>query len=140
MRPRYSSLVLLALSLSWTVIAQGQPPMREGSWEVSVKMNMGGMDAPPMKQTQCITAAMLKDPQTAMPKGPGSGDCKVTDYKLTAGTATYKLTCSQPVPMTATGEVRYAGTDAYTGTLMIDSGGMSMAITYDAKRTGDCAK
>ena len=80
-----------------------------------------------MKQTQCVTAAMLKDPQSAVPKGPASGsnDCKITDYKLAGNTATYKMTCTQPVPMSATGEMKYSGTDAYTGTLTIDMGGQN---------------
>ena len=131
MKSRITPLALLGMSLGWTVLAQGQSPMREGNWEVSVKMNMGGMDVPPIKQTQCVTSAMLKDPQSSVPSGPGGGDCKVTDYKLT---------CTQPAPMSATGEIKYAGPDAYTGTLVMDAGGMSMALTYDAKRIGDCPK
>jgi hypothetical protein len=139
---RLSSVVLLTLALSWTALAQMPSPMREGQWEVSMKMNIPGMamEMPPMKQTQCITAAMLKDPQSAMPKGPGGGDCKVTNYKFSGSTATYAMTCTQPAPMNATGEIKYSGTDSYVGTLNIDSGGQKMAMTYDAKRIGDCPK
>lgn len=137
MRPRFSSLVLLTLSLSWTVLAQGQPPMREGNWEVSMKM--GGMDTGAMKQTQCITAAQIKDGPGGMPAGPGS-DCKLVDYKLLGNTATYKLSCTQPVPMNISGEMRYASADAYTGTVNIESSGMNMAFQVDAKRIGDCPK
>ena len=134
MTPRVTSIALLTLSLSWTVLAQGPSPMREGNWEVSMKM--GGMETG-MKQTQCITAAQLK--QSGVPTGPGS-DCKLIDYKLVGTTATYKLTCTQPTPMNITGDISYAGTDAYTGTITIDSGGMNVAFQVDAKRVGDCAK
>ena len=48
MKRRSSSLVLLALSLSWTVLANRPPVL--GNWEVSMKM--ARMDASPMKQTR----------------------------------------------------------------------------------------
>ena len=91
-----------------------------------------------MKQTQCVTPAMLKDPQAAVPKGPEGGDCKVSDYKFTANTATYKLTCTQPTAMTMTGEMKYSGTDAYTGTMTMDANGQKMTMAFDAKRMGEC--
>jgi uncharacterized protein DUF3617 len=141
MNMRFSSALLLVVGLSWSVMAQGASPMREGNWEVAMKINFPGMEgAPPIKQTQCVTAAMLKDPQSAIPKGPDGGDCKVTDYKLADGVATYKLTCTQPFPLNATGELKYAGTDAYTGTLTMDMGGQNLVTNIDAKRIGDCAK
>jgi hypothetical protein len=140
MKMRFSSSAVLVLGLSLTVAAQSSSPMREGNWEVSIKINIPGLEgAPPMKQTQCVTAAMLKDPASAMPTGPG-GDCKITDYKLVNNVATYKLACTQPAPITATGELRYAGTDAYTGTLAIDMGGQNLMMGIDAKRIGDCGK
>ena len=86
MKGRLSSMVLLTLALSWTALAQMQSPMREGNWEVTMKMSMPGMgmEMPPMKQTSCVTAAMIKDPQSSVPKGPGGSDCKVSDYKFTS--------------------------------------------------------
>jgi hypothetical protein len=142
MKGRCSSIALLALTLSWTVLAQTQSPMRPGSWEVAVKMNMPGMgmEMPPMKQTQCVTAEMIKDPQSALPKGPGGGDCKISNYKFSGGTATYSVACTTPTAMTAVGEMKYTGTDAYVGTITIDSSGQKMSMTYDAKRIGDCTK
>ena len=142
MKNRLSSIVLLSMALSWTALAQTQSPMRPGSWEVTVKMSMPGMnmEMPPMTQTQCVTADMIKDPQASVPKGPGGGDCKVSDYKFTANTATYKMVCTKPTPMTATGEMKYSGTDAYVGTITIDSSGQKMSMSYDAKRVGDCPK
>lgn len=142
MKGRLSSIVLLTLALSWTALAQTQSPMRPGNWEVTMKMSMPGMnmEMPPMKQTQCVTAEMIKDPQASVPKGPGGGDCKVSDYKFTASTATYKMECTKPAPMTAIGEMKYSGTDAYVGTISIDSGGQKMSMSYDAKRIGECGK
>jgi hypothetical protein len=106
-----------------------------------MKMGLPGIDMemPPLKQTQCVTAAMIKDPQSAMPKGPGQGDCRVTNYKLSGSTATYTMECKEP-PMTAEGEMKYSGTDAYTGVLKVNMNGQMMNITYDSKRIGDCPK
>jgi hypothetical protein len=140
MKIRFSPAVLLAIAVSATLAAQSSSPMREGLWEVAMKINLPGMEgAPPMKQTQCVTAAMLKDPASAMPSGPG-GDCKISDYKLANNIATYKLTCTQPAAINAVGELKYAGTDTYTGTLTFDMGGQNMILSLDAKRTGDCPK
>ena len=141
MKSRAVPLTLLTLALSWSVLAQTASPMREGNWETTMKMVLPGIDMemPPMKQAQCVTAAMIKDPQSAMPKGPGQGDCQVTNYKLSGSTATYTMACKEP-PMTAEGEMKYSGTDAYTGVLKINMNGQMMNITYDAKRIGDCPK
>ncbi len=141
MTSKMVAVTLLALALSWSVLAQTTSPMREGNWETTMKMGMPGIDMemPPMKQMQCVTAAMIKDPQSAMPKGPGQGDCRVTNYKLSGSTATYTMACKEP-PMTAEGEMKYSGTDAYTGVLKVNMNGQLMNITYDSKRIGDCPK
>jgi hypothetical protein len=139
-KSRFTSAALLMLGMSLCVMAQGSSPMREGNWEVAMKVNFQGMEGvPPMKQTQCVTAAMLKDPESAMPSGPG-GDCKISDYKLANNVATYSLTCTQPLPMKGTGEMKYSGTDAYVGTLTVDMGGQNLVMNIDAKRIGECAK
>ena len=142
MRTRVSSVVLLTLALSWTALAQTQSPMREGNWSITMKMNMEGMkmDMPPMTRTQCITPAMVKDPQSSLPKGPEGSDCKVTDYKNSGGTVTYKMACTKPNPMTAVAEMKFNGTDAYTGTMAMEAEGHKMSMAFDAKRLGDCPK
>ena len=142
MKARFSSMALLTLALSWTALAQ-QAPMRPGNWEVTMKMSMPGMEMPPMKQTQCITQEMLKDPQSAIPRGPGGqgeNDCKMSDYKMSGSTASYKMVCTKPQPMTMVGEMKYSGTDAYVGTVQMDMSGQKVSMSMDAKRLGDCAK
>ena len=137
---RIRSILLLTVAMSWTVLAQPKSPMRAGNWSVTIKMSMQGMEMPPMTQAHCVTPEMLKDPAGSVPKGPGGGDCKMSDYKLSGNTATYTMTCTQPMPMTMVGEMKYNGTDAYTGTVAMDSGGQKMSMNFDAKRVGDCAK
>jgi len=142
MKVRLSTIALLTFALSWTALAQ-QSPMRAGNWEMTMKMNMPGMEMPPMKHTQCVTAEMLKDPQSALPTGPnaqGKNDCKLSDYDFSGSTATYKMVCTKPQPMTMTGEMKYTGTDAYVGTVKMDMSGQKVTMAVDAKRLGDCAK
>ncbi|HEY0284498.1 MAG TPA: DUF3617 family protein [Vicinamibacterales bacterium] len=139
MKVRSGSVLLLTAALSWTVLAQTQPPIRPGSWQATVKMSMPGMgDMPPTTQTTCVTPAMVKDPAGAVPKGPEGSDCKMDDYKFTGNTATYKMTCTKPAPMTIVGEMKYTGTEAYTGTLAMDMSGQKMTMSFDAKRVGEC--
>jgi hypothetical protein len=141
MNMRFSSVILLMVGVSWAAFAQSSTPMREGNWEMTMRINLPGLEGtPPLKQTQCLTAAMLKDPASAMPSGAPGADCKVSDYKVADNVATYKVACSQPVPLNATGELKYVGTDAYTGTISIDMSGQNMVVAIDAKRIGDCPK
>jgi hypothetical protein len=139
MNARLSTIALLTVALSWTALAQ-QSPMRAGNWEVTAKMNMAGMEMPPTKNTTCVTAEMLKDPQSAIPKGPGGNDCKMSDYKMSGSTASYKMVCTKPQPMTMVGEMKYSGTDAYVGTIQMEMSGQKMTMNVDAKRVGDCPK
>jgi hypothetical protein len=138
MTSRVASIAMLSITLTWTVLAQTSP-MREGNWEISVKMTMDGTELPPMKQLHCVTPEMVKDPQSAIPKGPQAGDCKVDDYKLADNTATFTMSCTQPAAMTMVGEMKYAG-DTYTGKMTMDMSGSKMVMMYDAKRIGDCVK
>ena len=141
---RTASLALLGLAVVWTALAQAPSPMREGNWEVSMKMNMPGMpmEMPPIKMTQCVTREQLKDPQAALPKGmeEKDSDCKVSDYKLSGSNASWKMTCTKPHPMTGIGEIAYAGDSSYKGKMVMDMNGAQMSMAFDAKRLGDCAK
>jgi len=139
MNARISSIALLTVALSYTALAQ-QSPMRPGNWEVTMKMSMQGMDMPPMKHTRCVTAEMLKDPQASIPQGPGSNDCKMTDYKLSGSTATYKMTCTKPTLTNITGEMKYSGDSTYTGTIQMETSGQTMSMTMDGKWVGECPK
>lgn len=140
---RSISLAFLGLAISWTALAQAPSPMREGNWEISMKMEMPGMpmEMPPIKVTQCVTQAQLKDPQSAIPKGiqEGNSDCKVSEYKLSGTTATWKMVCTKPQAMTGTGEIAYAG-ETYKGKVVLDMNGTMMNMSFDAKRLGDCTK
>ena len=74
------------------------------------------------------------------PNAQGKNDCKLSDYDFSGSTATYKMVCTKPQPMTMTGEMKYTGTDAYVGTVKMDMSGQKVTMAVDAKRLGDCTK
>lgn len=141
MQFRFGLALTLLVSVSALAAQVPQNPMREGRWEVTAQMQMPNVpiQIPETKTTQCVTAEQLKDPASALPSGPGQSSCKVTDYKVSGSTVSWKMACSAPQAMSGSGELTFAG-DSYTGTVLMSTpqGGMSMKLA--AKRVGDCVK
>jgi|SRR5688500_1769431 hypothetical protein len=135
---------VVALLIGATALV-AQSPMRPGRWEITMQMQMPNMPVqmPETKTTQCITPEQVKDPANTLPRGPqgrgASQDCKVSDYKVSGNTVTWRMTCSTPQPMTSTGEMTFTG-DSYTGTMKMNmpQGDMSMKLT--GKHVGDCVQ
>ena len=134
-----ASAVLIIVA---TVIAQG--PIRPGQWDVTMQMQMAGspVQMPEMKTSRCVTPEEAKDPSKSLPNGPqGRGgqksDCKMSDYKVTGNTATWKMVCTSPQAMTSTGEMTFTD-DSYTGTMKMDSPQGPMTMKMAGKRVGDC--
>jgi hypothetical protein len=133
----------VAVLIGVAVFAQGS--MRPGQWETTMQMEMPGspIQMPAMKSARCITPEDAKDPSRSLPTGPqGRGnqksDCKVSDYKTSGSTVTWKMTCSSPEPMTGTGEMTYTGDTAYNGTMKMDMQGRGMTMKISGMRVGDC--
>lgn len=133
---------LAVLAAVATAIAQG--PIRPGRWDVTMQMQMAGspIQMPEMKTSRCVTPEDAKDPTRSLPSGPeGRGgqksDCKVSDYKVSGNTATWKMACTTPQAMTGTGEMTFTD-DSYTGTLKTDMAQGQMTMKMSGKRVGDC--
>jgi hypothetical protein len=139
-----NTLVAVVAVFVVTAITIAQSPVRPGQWEVTMQMQIDGspIQMPAMKSTRCITPEDAKDPSRAMPMGPeGRGgqksDCKVSDYKLSGNTASWKTVCTSPQPMTGSTEMTFAD-DSYSGTMKMDSPQGPMAMKMTGKRLGDC--
>ena len=124
--------------------AIAQSPVRPGRWELTMQMQMAGspVQMPEMKSTRCVTPEDAKDPARSLPSGPeGRGgqksDCKMSDYKVSGNTATWKMVCTSPQAMTSTGEMTFTD-DSYTGTMKMDSPQGPMTMKLAGKRIGDC--
>jgi hypothetical protein len=141
-----TTLVVTLVMIVAVATAIAQSPVRPGRWETTMQMEMAGspIQMPAMKNTRCVTPEDAKDPTRSLPSGPeGRGnqksDCKMSDYKVTGSTATWKMVCTSPQAITSTGEMTFTD-DTYNGTMKMDSpqGPMTMKIT--GKRLGDCTK
>jgi hypothetical protein len=120
-------------------IAQGGP-IRPGRWDVTMQMQMAGspIQMPEMKTSRCVTPEESKSlPSGPQGRGNQKSDCKVADYKTSGNTATWKMVCTQPEPMTATGEMTFTD-DSYNGTMKMDSPQGQMTMKMSGKRVGDC--
>ena len=117
-------------------IVWAQVPMREGRWEVIAQMQMAGMPSPmpEMKSLQCVTPEQLKDPAKALPSGPGSGNCKLSDYKVDGSKVSWKTACEG---IAGSGELVFQG-DAYTGTITMAAPQGTMTMKLRGQRVGDC--
>jgi len=136
---------IVAITICASVcVAIAQSPIRPGRWEATMQMQMAGspVQMPEMKSTRCVTPEDAKDPSRSLPSGPeGRGgqksDCKMSDYKVTGNTATWKMVCTSPQAMTSTGEMTFTD-DSYTGTMNMDSPQGPMTMKLAGKRIGDC--
>jgi hypothetical protein len=134
--------LLAAVALAQNVHAAA-PNMREGMWEITMKMDMAGMPGgmPPQVMKQCMTKKDIEDPQRFARGGPGADRCQVSNYRLRGNTASWDMACKGPEEMTGNGTITFSG-DSYTGTnrMTVKSGGQThnMTMQYSGKRLGDC--
>ena len=136
--------MLIAVVLSGIAHAAA-PNMKEGLWEITMKMEMPGMPAgmPPQVLQQCLTKKDLEDPRKTAPGDPGDSRCQMTDYKLLGNTATWSMACKGEGAMSGVGSITYSGT-SYTGTnrMTMTEGGNTQTMTmhYSGRHLGECKK
>ena len=140
---RYFLAATLAAAVCAPSHAQS-PNMKEGLWEMTTKMEMAGMPSmPPQTMQRCITKADLADPTKTTPGAQGDKQCKVTDYKMSGNTASWKVACAGDSAMTGAGSITYAGT-SYTGTqtmsMNVEGKPHNMTMNFSARHLGDCKK
>lgn len=137
-------VIALAVCAAAAVAAQTNP-MRPGRWDVTMQMEMPNMPVkmPEMKTSQCITEDQLeRDPASGLPRGAQNAEqnsCKVSDYKFSGNTVTWKMTCTGQAAMTSEGEMTFAG-DSYTGTMKMTTPQGPMSMKMSGKRAGDCSE
>ena len=131
----FAASIILMAAIS-TSCADSGPNMKEGLWEITTKMQMQGMDMPPVKHTQCITKNDL------VPQGsqqPGQ-ECEIIDVKTNGNTATWTMKCTgQSGEVIGTGEITYSG-DSFKGTMtiLIPQANIEMTSHLSGKRIGKC--
>jgi len=142
---RIAALPVLAVALLAShAHGAATPNMKDGLWEITMKMEMAGMPhaMPPQVMQRCITKKDLEDPAKAMPgNSPADGRCKMTDYKMQGNTATWNVACEDGTA--GSGTATYSST-SYTSTNTIRSkhGGAAQTMTLQdgGRHLGDCKK
>jgi len=137
---RNAAAYVVAALVSAPVLAHGAAPnLREGEWEITMKMEMPGMPMamPAQVMQRCVTKKDLANPVP----GPQAGDgrCKMTDHRMQGNTATWKLACEDGT--TGSGTANYGDT-SYTSTITTQQGGQSPAMTMhqSGRYLGACRK
>ena len=129
-------IILLSVSFSFAEL-----DMRDGLWEITVKMDMPGMpmQMPPMTHTQCITKKDI------IPQKPEKNqDCKIINSKTSGNTVSWTIQCRDKDGTTAesSGKVTYKK-DKFDGTIYMTvnqpgQGKMKMTQHMSGKRIGEC--
>lgn len=137
---------VVAAGMTAVAAAAQQPNIKDGLWEVTTTMDMSGAPGgarPPQTMQHCVTPQDVKDP-AGMSRGMDkSGQCQVTDHKVSGNTASWKLTCKGEGAMSGTGTATYGGTTySMTSKTTMTHGGQTMTMTVNqtGKYLGPCKK
>lgn len=103
-------------------------------WEQTSQMAMAGMPTQMPAQTVRVCSAKT---WTKPPPG-GDKSCVTSNYKMAGNKVTWTMQCSGQMPMQGTGEITFAGSDAYTGAIQTTAQGMNMTIKLSGKKVGAC--
>ena len=136
------------VTLGTTLFAQA-PTLTPGKYEKTSETSMPGRPArPAQKGTICLGADDVKDlSKVAGSLSDEKASCKVSDYAVANGTATFTRTCQMPSGSTLVFDVTmtFTSAESYRGTAKVRSSGMpglleGMTNTTTAKRIGTCSK
>ncbi len=130
--------ILFLFAFSLVAFAAG-PDMKEGLWEITVKINMPGvpMQLPPQVQTKCMTKDDLIP--TRGPVKNCSG-CKILETTIKGDTVFWIEECSAPDgTVRAEGKITYSG-DTLKGKVKITQKDMTMWQDISGRWVGDCEK
>lgn len=130
-------MVVLAAGLALAAAVAAAPRMKPGLWEMISTMEGAGMPSamPPMTFRHCYRPEDIKDLRNTVPQKNPS--CKVTDWKESGDTVTWKMACTGANAMTGGGRITYAG-DRYTGVNTMTTSRGTMTQRYTARRVGEC--
>jgi hypothetical protein len=130
-----SGALAVSCCIATTALAQGTDEL----WEMTMKMDMGGMSMPAHTSKICRQKGE-RDPTKLAEKDKNS-DCRATDVKNAGNRTTWKIVCTKPEPMTGTGDVT-ATPDKIDGTIKmagkIDGQDVAMTQVMSGKKVGTC--
>lgn len=110
--------------------------MKPGKWEITMQMDMPGMQMPPRTLTKCVTPEDAANVETAIPRGRNDSSCKLSDVTVDGNTVGWKMNCEER-KVTGDGKITYEG-DAYSGEMHMKTPDHEMTIKHSGKRLGEC--
>jgi len=125
-------IVFIVVSISF---AGSEPNLQEGNWEITTKVDMPGIQMPPVKHTQCLTKKDLV-PQSSQP----GQECEITQSKVVGNTVSWTMRCSSEGNiMEGTGKITYSE-NSFEGTIrmLMPQANMEMINHISGQRIGDC--
>lgn len=135
--------VVLASFVTLTGPTPTQMPRRDGAWEITVDIEMEGVEKkiPSRTVTQCVTPDDVASGKNEMPGHAHTpGSCSASDHKVDGNKVSWSFKCDAPQPMSGTGEIVYTDANSYQGTMTFVRDGKTMIMKYAGKRLGDCTK
>lgn len=108
-------------------------PAKGEQWETTSQMSMEGL---PM-QMPATTLKICRAKDRTEPPGASRANCTNSQYRRDGNKVTWSVQCTDP-DMTGTGEITYADSDSYSGTLRFTSAQGNMTIKLSGRKLGDC--
>ncbi len=145
--PRRDRIALAVVSMLIASLAAcgggpGGPNMKEGLWEITIRMDMPGMPMPMPPQTyrHCLTH---KDMVPKTQEQPGQTNCREVKREVKGETVSCVIECTAPEgAVISSGTVTYRG-DAMEGAVKVrvpdgKRGAMEMTQQMNGKWVGPC--
>ena len=135
---RLPTLILIATAaITVPLVAQGIN-LRPGRYETLVEMTLPNGTRIPVKNSECLTAADLKDVAKTFLDDLGDG-CQLSNLKNDGKQMTFTASCKRgEEAVTMATEMSFTG-DAYSAAIKHKSSkGEAMDIRMSGKRVGDC--
>lgn len=132
--------IIVALLIVFTMVSLSfaGPDMKEGKWEITMKMEMPGMpmEMPPFTHTQCLTQKdFVPDSSQQQQQSP---DCEKVNVKTSGNTVTWSTKCnSGNGDAMGSGSITYSG-KTFNGTMKVKQGAMVMTTHMKGKYIGKC--
>lgn len=129
-------LFVISLFLFSCTVQKG-PNMKEGLWEVTMRMEVPGMPVQmaPQTYTQCLTQ------KEAVPRQeePAQG-CKIVKQDIKGDTVSWVVECkTNEGTAVSDGRITYKG-DTFAGVIQMTQGGMKATQQLSGRWIGKCEK
>ena len=129
-------LFLISLLLFSCTVQKG-PNMKEGLWEITVKMDIPGMPVqmPPRTSTQCLT------PKEAVPKPKEENNtCEIVKKDIKGDTVSWSVECKTKEGIAVSdGTITYKG-EAFEGVITMKQRDMKAIQHLSGRWIGQCKK